>query len=199
MKNTEITINDKIYYVLVPETEQEFKVGLSKHTKLDDDQGMLFKYDSPQRTVTYTMQDTSIPLDIIFIDDEGEVISVRSVQANSEAPIKERYVSYVLEVLINSGIQPGDIMEEVSGEITEEERNYARENKMLVLDENGDVQMLLEGGERIVSRIETRKLIRQALKAYKTDSDTEYIKLGRMIFKIFKNQDERKPEYVEKP
>lgn len=199
MKNAEIEISDKIYYVLVPETDEEFKIGLSKHTELAQDEGMLFCYDSPQRSLTFTMAETKIPLDIIFIDDDKEVISVRSVQAEDPNPIKERYVQYVLEVPINSGIVVGDTIDEFSDDITEEDRNYAKENKMLVLDENGDVQMRLEGGERIVSRIETRKLIKQALKAYKTDADSEYIKLGRMIFRIIKKQDNREPEYVERP
>lgn len=199
MKKTEIEISDKIYSVLVPETSEEFKIGLSKHKQLKEDEGMLFCYDEPQKILSFTMAETEIPLDIIFIDEEGEVISVHSVQAKDPNPIKERYAQFVLEVPIDSGIQPGDDIEESSEDFTEEEKNFAKENKMLVLDENGDVQMRLEGGERIVSRIETRKLIKQALKAYKTDSDQEYIKLGRMIFRIIKKQDNREPEYVERP
>lgn len=199
MKKTEIEISDKIYSVLVPETSEEFKIGLSKHKQLKEDEGMLFCYDEPQKILSFTMTETEIPLDIIFIDEEGEVISVHSVQAKDPNPIKERYAQFVLEVPIDSGIQPGDDIEELSEDFTEEEKTFAKENKMLVLDENGDVQMRLEGGERIVSRIETRKLIKQALRAYKTDSDQEYIKLGRIIFRIIKKQDNREPEYVEKP
>lgn len=199
MKKTEIEISDKIYSVLVPETSEEFKIGLSKHKQLKKDEGMLFCYDEPQKILSFTMTETEIPLDIIFINEEGEVISVHSVQAKDPNPIKERYAQFVLEVPIDSGIQPGDDIEELSEDFTEEEKTFAKENKMLVLDENGDVQMRLEGGERIVSRIETRKLIKQALRAYKTDSDQEYIKLGRIIFRIIKKQDNREPEYVEKP
>lgn len=198
MKNTEIEINDNIYYVLVPETEEEFKIGLSKHTKLAEDEGMLFCYPETQKQLMFTMRETSLDLDIIFIDEDGDVISVHPSKAHQEKMIKERYAKYVLEVPINSGIQVGDELSELE-DLNEEDREYASKNKMLVLDENGDVQMKLEGGERIVSRIETRKLIKQALRAYRTDSDIEYIKLGKMIFKIFKNQDEREPEYVEKP
>ena len=69
---------------------------------------------------------------------------------------------------------------------------------MLVLNSEGDVQMKLVGGERIVSMIKTRQLIKAALKAYKTDSDVDYRRVGRMIFKELDAQDGRDPQYVEK-
>jgi hypothetical protein len=68
---------------------------------------------------------------------------------------------------------------------------------MLVLDSNGDVQYKLEGGERIFSRIMTRKMIKQALTAYKLDTDEEYKKLGKLVFKELQAQDSREAEYVE--
>ena len=69
---------------------------------------------------------------------------------------------------------------------------------MLVLDEDGNVQMKLEGGERIFSRISTRKIIKQALKAYRDETDSSFIKLGKMVFKELDAQDGRDPEYVQK-
>ena len=70
---------------------------------------------------------------------------------------------------------------------------------MLVLDENGDVQMKLEGGERIFSRISTRKFIKAAVKAFRSDKDTDYIKVGKLVFNELNAQDNRTPEYVESP
>ena len=52
---------------------------------------------------------------------------------------------------------------------------------MLVLDSNGDVQMTLVGGERIISRVKTKQLVKAALKAYKSDSDSDYRRVGRII------------------
>ena len=46
--------------------------------------------------------------------------------------------------------------------------------------------MLLESGERIVSRRETLVLIRKALKAYNTKEDKDYKALGKYIFKVLK-------------
>ena len=41
--------------------------------------------------------------------------------------------------------------------------------------------MTLVGGERIVSRIKTKQLVKAALKAYKSDSDSDYRRVGRII------------------
>ena len=54
---------------------------------------------------------------------------------------------------------------------------------MLVLDENGDVQFRLEGGERICSRISTKKFIKAAIKAYRSHKDSDYKNVGKLVFK----------------
>lgn len=74
---------------------------------LPEDQGMLFIYDEPQ-DLSYWMKNTLISLDIIFIDDDMEVVSVKQGQPMSEEPITENDVQYVLEVNSNSGIEEGD-------------------------------------------------------------------------------------------
>jgi hypothetical protein len=45
-------------------------------------------------------------------------------------------------------------------EFTDEEKEIASKSKMLVLDSDGNVQMKLFSGERIFSRIFTRKLVK---------------------------------------
>ena len=59
--------------------------------------------------------------------------------------------------------------------------------------------MELKGGERIVSRKETKVLIRKAKKALDSHSDNDYKSLGKYIFKVFKKQDSREPDYVKNP
>jgi hypothetical protein len=46
--------------------------------------------------------------------------------------------------------------------------------------------MDLEGGERIVSRRETKILIKKAQKAKDSQSPADFKSLGRYIFKVFK-------------
>lgn len=153
---------------------------------------MLFVYDEPQE-VSFWMKNTSIPLDIIFINEDEEVISVKQGTPMSEESIVESEVQYVLEVNQNSGIKPGDEID------IEEEDDSDDLPKMKVLAPDGTVQMELEGGERIVSRRETKILIKKAKKAYRSKNDKDYKALGRYIFKVFNKQDNRDPEYVDSP
>lgn len=186
-----VRVNNKEYDVEVARTEEEKEVGLSNIEYLPDDEGMLFVYDTPQE-VGFWMKDTLIPLDIIFINDEEEVISVHQGIPNDETPIIKDNVLYVLEVPAGSGIKTGDEIE-----FEDEENSKPLNNKMLVLNENGEVQMELEGGERIFSRKNTKVLIKFALKADKTKQDKDYKNLGKKIFKFLDIQESNNPEYVE--
>ena len=135
------------------------------------------------------MKDTKIPLDIIFIDEDLEVMSVHQGIPESEEFITENNVNFVLEVNQNSGIQIGD-------ELEFSPESKIDMNKMQVIDSNGNSQMELEGGERIFSRNHTKTLIKFAKKAAATNKDSDYKALGQRIFKFLKVQSETKPEYV---
>lgn len=207
--DTQIKIGKKTYTVAVAKSDEEKETGLSEIDELAENHGMLFVYENPQKDLWYTMEDTSVDLDIIFIDEEGVVTSVNSVKAKDPNPVQDKAnnAQFVLEVNINSGIKIGDELDDYndedeesdSSEFTDEEKKIMSNSKMLVLNSAGDVQMKLEGGERIVSMIKTRQLIKAAIKAYRSDEDSDYIKVGKLIFKELDAQDSREPEYVDKP
>ena len=70
---------------------------------------------------------------------------------------------------------------------------------MKVLAVDGSTQMELKGGERIFSRLNTKVLIRQAKKAYTSQADGDYKRLGKSLFKFLHKQDTNEPEYVQIP
>lgn len=183
-----IEIGDREYNVTCARTEEERIKGLQGVTELKDDEGMLFFFEEPQ-TVGFWMKDTKIPLDIIFIDDDMEVISIYQGEPESETIAEEDGVRFVLEVNQNSGIKEGDELD-----IEEDEKLPT----MKVIAPDGSTQMELQGGERIFSRKNTRTLIRMAKKAKSTKSEVDYKRLGKKMFEYIKAQDDRKPEYVEK-
>lgn len=198
MKKIDIEIGNKEYTVKVASTEEEHTEGLSTTENLPANEGMLFTYEEPEQWLVYTMRNTSLDLDIIFIDKDKKVISVNTVEAFDIKPIVcKEFAQYVLEVNADSGISVGDELDD--SELTEDEKELVSRSRMLVLDENGDVQMRLFGGERIFSRIKTRQIVKQAIKAYRSDDEQEYIKLGKLVFKELDAQDNRPAEYVEGP
>lgn len=184
---TTIHIGDKEYNVKEAHTEEEKRKGLQEVTELPKNEGTLFFFDEPQE-VSMWMQNTLIPLDIIFINEDNEVIKVVQGIPNNETPIVVQDTLYVLEVNVNSGIKEGDELE------IEDDSPI-----MKVLAQDGTSQMNLFGGERIFSRKNTVVLIRKAKKADKTKSENDLRALGRYMFKCIKGQDERPAEYVKSP
>lgn len=185
-----IKIGNKKYNVKEARTEEEKEKGLQGITKLPEDEGMLFFFDPPE-DVSMWMKGTLIPLDIIFINDDEEVVYVGEGVPNTETQITVQNTAYVLEVNRGSGIKEGDELD------FEEEDDDAPVMKVLAQD--GSTQMDLWGGERIFSRKNTIVLIRKVKKANMSKDDKDYKALGRYMFKCIKGQDERPPEYVESP
>lgn len=186
-----IKIHNKEYKVKEATTPEEKAKGLQGIDKLPEDEGMLFYFDPPQ-DVQFWMKDVNIPLDIVFIDDDEEVIKVQEGIPNDETFIEAPDVAYVLEVNANSGIQVGDELE-----LNDEEEDKGPVMKVLAQD--GSDQYALWGGERIFSRKNTKILIKKAKKANSTQDIKDYKALGKYIFKCIKIQDTRDPEYVQAP
>lgn len=185
MKTLKIKVGGKPYTVFVATTDKEREEGLKNTQELREDVGMLFIFDEVDE-VSMWMNDTEIPLDIIFINDNLEVISVKSGIPLSKDFITESNVSMVLEVNKNSGIKQGD----------EVEFSPNMSKKMQVLNEDGSTQMELEGGERIFSRPNTKILVKFSKKAYATGEDKDYKALGKRVFKFLDIQESNEPEYV---
>lgn len=189
MKEIKIEIGNKEYKVKLAETDEQQEQGLQNVDKLEDDEGMLFVFDE-EEDIWFWMQDTTIPLDLVFINEELEVTQVLKGEPNSEEMLEGR-AAYVLEVNQNSGIKVGD---ELTFNPTDKKIN---DKKMLVIGPNGEVQMELESGEKIFSRKHTKTLIKFAKKAASTENDNDYRALGKRVFKFLKVQSETEPEYVQ--
>lgn len=181
-----VEIGNKKYDVICVTTEEDKMKGLQGVTELSEDSGMLFFFDEPQ-TVGFWMKDTKIPLDIIFINEDMEVISVYKGQPDNTDMAEEDDVQFVLEVNQGSGIKEGDELD------IEDDEEVP---KMKVIAPDGSTQMELNGGERIFSRKNTKTLIRMAKRASKSKSDKDYKALGKKMFSYLKQQDSREPEYV---
>lgn len=194
MERVLVEIGDKQYKCKVAKNEEDKRKGLMGIEHLPSDEGMLFMWED-EDTREMWMKDTKIPLDQIAISDDDEVTLVYTAQPNDETLVPFPQAKYILEVNANSGIVEGD-------EFDIDDSDDLNKYVMKVLAPDGTTQFLLQGGERIVSRKETRTLIKKAKKADKNKGGNydRYCKaLGKYMFKILKGQDEREPEYVEVP
>ena len=205
----EVQIGKKVYNLLVATTEEEKEKGLMGIEELPDNEGMLFDYsDEPQAELSFWMKNVDIPLDIIFVNQEGVVISVKQGIPNSEEYITEssEFISCVIELNANSGVKAGDktdlfsetnnILEEDEDEDEEDIHPELNVNRLYVYGSDGEVQAELQGGERIFSRKSSKVIIAKAKRAYVSKEDKDYKSLGRYIFKEMDAQDNRDPEYV---
>ena len=195
METISIKIAGKKFNVLAARTEEERQQGLQSVEEMDDNEGCLFFHPQTEH-VDYWMNDCDLYLDIIFINEDKEVISVKQGVPNTTDYISEDGVKYVLELNQNSIVEPGDILE-IDGEDDYSEDFELEPNKMYIIGSNGMPQAELLGGERIFSRKSTRVILRKAKKAYESNSDADYKSLGKYVFNELSAQEERKPQYVE--
>lgn len=196
MEQVFVNVGDKTYKCKLAKSEEDKRQGLMDVENLPPDEGMLFVWDSAD-TQQMWMKNTYVPLDMIAINDNDEVIMVYPAQPLSEELITFMGAKYILEVNQNSGVQVGDDFEI-------DDSDDLNKYVMKVIASDGSTQFLLQGGERIVSRKETKTLIKKAKKAESLkDNEDAFNKactsLGKYMFKVLYGQDNRDPEYVQVP
>jgi uncharacterized membrane protein (UPF0127 family) len=102
-----------VFSVEIADTDAERAKGLMFRKKLPEGQGMLFDFGREQ-TVAMWMENTFIPLDMLFIRGDGSILRI----AENTMPLSTRIipsggpVRAVLEVIAGTarkdGIEPGD-------------------------------------------------------------------------------------------
>jgi uncharacterized membrane protein (UPF0127 family) len=107
---------DYTFNVEVVDTPESRAQGLMYRQELAPDAGMLFDFKEMRQTA-FWMQNTFIPLDMIFIDAGGEVKTIH-VNARPQDPTSipsEVPVQFVLEIpggrSVEIGLKPGDRFE----------------------------------------------------------------------------------------
>lgn len=196
MEKVIVNIGSKTYNCQVAKTEEQRRKGLMDVTYLAPDEGMLFVFDDEQ-TQEFWMKNTPLELTQISINDDEEVEYVYQAIPNDETLIPFKNCKYLLEVNRTTEIQKGD-------EFEIDDSDDLNKYVMKVLAPDGTTQMNLQGGERIFSRISTRKMIKQAKKANSVREDEILFerackKLGKICLKELYAQNHRDQEYVQVP
>lgn len=196
MEKVVVNIGNKTYNCRLAKTEEQRKKGLMDVDYLAPDEGMLFEFDK-EGTHEFWMKNTPIELTQISINDDDEVEYVYQAIPNDETLIPFHNCKYLLEINRTTEIQKGD-------EFEIDDSDDLNKYVMKVLAPDGSTQMNLQGGERIFSRISTKKMIKQAKKANSLREDPILYerackKLGKICLKELYAQNHRDQEYVQVP
>lgn len=191
-----IQIGNKEFNAYVATSEQDMENGLKGIDNLDKNEGMLFVFEDVGEHSMW-MEDTIIPLDIIFINEDFEVTKVAKGEPLSKESLSNPDTKYVLELNSKSGVKVGDDVEFDEKDLKDDIPEVEDKDKMYVLDDKGNIQMSLYGNERIFSRNSTKVLVKKAKKAYKSKSDSDYLSLGKYLFKEINKHNTQEEEYVE--
>jgi uncharacterized membrane protein (UPF0127 family) len=191
-----VNIGNKSYNCQLAKTEEQRRKGLMDVDYLAPDEGMLFEFDK-EGTHEFWMKNTPLELTQISINDDDEVEYVYQATPNDETLIPFENCKYLLEVNRTTDIQRGD-------EFEIDDSDDLNKYVMKVLAPDGSTQMNLQGGERIFSRISTKKMIKQAKKANALREDPVLYerackKLGKICLKELYAQNHRDQEYVQVP
>ena len=196
MEKVIVNIGNKTYNCQLAKTEEQRRKGLMDVDYLAPDEGMLFEFDK-EGTHEFWMKNTPLELTQISINDDDEVEYVYQASPNDETLIPFENCKYLLEVNRTTDIQKGD-------EFEIDDSDDLNKYVMKVLAPDGSTQMNLQGGERIFSRISTKKMIKQAKKANSLREDPVLYerackKLGKICLKELYAQNHRDQEYVQVP
>lgn len=103
------------FTVELADDDQEREIGLMHRGQMAADHGMLFDFTTPRR-VGFWMRNTFIPLDMLFVKSDGEIVSIiENVKPHSETPVgPDRPVRAVLELnggtVKKLGLKVGDVV-----------------------------------------------------------------------------------------
>lgn len=91
-------IGEEIFNFELALTQEEQLRGLKFREELPEDSGMLFVYEEPQ-VLRFYMKDTSLPLDIAFLDANFIIVDIQKLEPFKEIPVfSKTEAKYALEI-----------------------------------------------------------------------------------------------------
>jgi len=104
---TETAAGERSFQIEIADTDAERSAGLMFRRVMPDDRGMLFVFERT-RQMAFWMKNTPMPLDLLFIDQDGVVRAIRQGVPFSESEIAPPVaVRFVLELKAGTAQKAG--------------------------------------------------------------------------------------------
>jgi uncharacterized membrane protein (UPF0127 family) len=107
-----VQIDGVEFRVEVARSEEQKARGLMHRRSLGEHRGMIFVYEADEH-LSFWMKNTTLPLDLVFLSRDGEILEVEQLKPLSLRPMTSaRAARYALELPAGSlrrlGVAPGD-------------------------------------------------------------------------------------------
>lgn len=107
-------VGSETFTLEVADTPQKQQLGLMHRKSMPPDRGMLFVFDD-ERERSFWMKNTHIPLDIIYVDAEGKVVSIKPMEPLDETSVpSDGPAKYAVELNRGAarrvGVAPGEVL-----------------------------------------------------------------------------------------
>jgi uncharacterized membrane protein (UPF0127 family) len=115
LATVQMKLGSKTYTLEVANTGESRMRGLMRRDSMPADHGMIFVFAQPDRLGFY-MRNTRIALDIIYIDENGKIDSIKPMQPYDETSVSsDGPCKWAVELKQGqgaaAGIKPGDMVE----------------------------------------------------------------------------------------
>ena len=109
-----VKLGSETFKVEVAATERARQLGLMHRKSMPQDRGMLFVF-ADERELSFWMKNTHIPLDIVYADRNGKVVSIKQMQPLDESAVPSDGPSkYAIEInqgaAARAGVKVGDVI-----------------------------------------------------------------------------------------
>ena len=115
LPTVKMKIGDRTFDLEVARTSEQHEIGLMKRDSMPEDHGMIFVFED-EHMLEFWMKDTRIPLDILYLDSAGKVVSVAQMQPYDLSTVSSQVeAQYAIELnagmIKKLGIKSGQVLD----------------------------------------------------------------------------------------